>query len=118
MTGGKQDQPDIQAGKTLCRSRRHPADKSFRRTVFPPERGVGDRCDRGTLKKYGEGVVTQLDDRLVHIMFQDDTLRMMDLKNPGKCRIIKSKEIESDQEMKEDLTENPQKGELNFGGKI
>ena len=42
-------------------------------------------------KKYGEGVVTQLDDRLVHIMFQDDTLRMMDLKILANAGLLKVK---------------------------
>ena len=42
-------------------------------------------------KKYGEGVVTQLDDWLVHIMFQDDTLRMMDLKILANAGLLKVK---------------------------
>ena len=42
-------------------------------------------------KKYGEGVVTQLDDLLVHIMFQDDTLRMMDLKILANAGLLKVK---------------------------
>ena len=42
-------------------------------------------------KKYGEGVVTQLDDRLVHILFRDDTLRMMDLKILANAGLLKVK---------------------------
>ncbi|WP_456081579.1 ATP-dependent helicase [Mediterraneibacter sp.] len=42
-------------------------------------------------KKYGEGVVTQLDDRLVHILFRDDTLRMMDLKTLANAGLLKVK---------------------------
>lgn len=42
-------------------------------------------------KKYGEGVVTQLDDRLVHILFRDNTLRMMDLKILANAGLLKVK---------------------------
>ena len=52
------------------------------------ELGTGVIVDH---KKYGEGVVTQLDDRLVHIMFQDDTLRMMDLKILANAGLLKVK---------------------------
>lgn len=82
--------------RTFKRARPYAAVAGIRQTKASEELYFRLKEELGTgviveHKKYGEGVVTQLDDRLVHIMFQDDTLRMMDLKILANAGLLKVK---------------------------
>ena len=87
---------DSRTSRTFRQTKPYAAVTGIRQTKASEERysRLKEELGAGVIvehKKYGEGVVTQLDDRLVHILFRDDTLRMMDLKILANAGLLKVK---------------------------
>ena len=87
---------DSRTSRTFRQTKPYAAVTGIRQTKASEERysRLKEELGAGVIvehKKYGEGVVTQLDDRLVHILFRDDTLRMMDLKTLANAGLLKVK---------------------------
>lgn len=87
---------DSRTSRTLSQTKPYAAVTGIRQTKASEElySRLKEELGAGVLvehKKYGEGVVTQLDDRLVHILFRDDTLHMMDLKTLANAGLLKVK---------------------------